>query len=162
MITQERLKELFDYQNGQLIWKVKKARANKGDIAGCNALAKGIMYRQTKIDGKQYRVHCLVFLLHHGYLPNLIDHIDGNGLNNRIENLRATNARNNALNSKLKSSNTSTSKNVYWNSQRRKWMVQAIVDGKQKYFGLYDDLELADLVATEVRSKFHGQFARHF
>ena len=77
MITQERLKELFDYQDGQLTWKVKKARANKGDIAGCNAEASGIMYRQTKIDGKQYRVHCLVFLLHHGYLPKQVDHIDG-------------------------------------------------------------------------------------
>ena len=162
MITQERLKELFDYQDGALIWKVKKARAKKGDIAGCDALTKGIMYRQTKIDGKQYRVHCLVFLMHHGYLPKQVDHIDGNGLNNRIENLRAADASSNALNSRLKSSNTSTSKNVYWNSQRRKWMVQTIVNGEQKYFGLYDDLELADLVAAEVRDKFHGQFARHF
>lgn len=162
MITQERLKELFDYQDGQLIWKVKKARANKGDIAGCESNRNGIFYRQIKIDGKLHLAHRLVFLYHHNCLPVQIDHIDGNGLNNKIENLRAADASSNALNSKLKLSNTSTSKNVYWNAQRSKWMVQAIVDGKQKYFGVYDDLELADLVATEVRSKFHGQFARHF
>ena len=35
MITQERLKELFDYQDGQLIWKVKKAQCVKiGSVAG--------------------------------------------------------------------------------------------------------------------------------
>ena len=162
MITQERLKELFDYQDGQLIWKVKKARANKGDIAGCDAPAKGIMYRQTKIDGKQHRVHCLVFLLHHGYFPKQVDHIDGNCLNNRIENLRAADASSNALNSKLKSSNTSGSKNVYWHTEANKWFVRFTLKNKTHSFGMYDDLELADLVATEVRNKFHGQFARHF
>jgi hypothetical protein len=162
MVTQERLKELFDYQDGNLVWKVKKARANKGDIAGCNALAKGIMYRQAKIDGKQYRVHCLVFLLYHGYLPKQVDHIDGNGLNNRIENLRAADASSNALNSKLKSSNTSGSKNVYWHTKANKWFVRITLKNKTHSFGMYDDLELADLVATEVRSKFHGAFARHF
>lgn len=162
MITQERLKELFDYQDGQLIWKVKKARANKGDIAGCYSKHNGIIYRSIKVDGTVYTSHRLIFLFHNGYLPIQVDHIDGNGLNNKIENLRSADASSNALNSKLKSSNTSTSKNVYWNKQRNKWMVQAVVDGKQKFFGLYDDFELADLVATEVRSKFHGQFARHF
>ncbi len=162
MITQERLKELFDYQDGNLVWKVKKARANKGDIAGCNAKYNGVMYRSIKVDGTVHSAHRLIFLFHNGYLPIQVDHADCNGLNNKIENLRAADARSNALNTKLRSSNTSTGKNVYWNKQRSKWMVQTIVNGKQKYFGMYDDLELADLVATEVRSKFHGQFARHF
>ena len=158
----ERLQELFDYKDGQLIWKIKKARANKGDVAGCESSRNGVLYRQIKVDGKLYLAHRLIFLYHHNYLPIQVDHIDGNGLNNRIENLRGADACKNSLNSKLKSSNTSTSKNVSWNKQRNKWMVQAKVDGKQRYFGLYDDFELADLVAAEVRGKFHGQFARHF
>ncbi|XGI80662.1 hypothetical protein ACED16_02520 [Enterobacter hormaechei] len=31
--------------------------------------------------------------------------------------------------------------------------------GKYEYFGSFDDLELAELVASEVRSKYHGDYA---
>ena len=59
---------------------------------------------------------------------------------------------------KLKIDNKSGSKNVHWNKQRNKWTVMIRVDKKQKYIGLFEDLELAELVATEARDKYHKEF----
>ena len=164
MITQERLKELFDYQDGQLIWKVKKAQCVKiGTAAGwANRDVHGQQYINVEIDNKSYKVHRLVFMYHHGYFPSTIDHIDGNRFNNKIENLREVTASPNAQNSKFRKSNTSGHKNVSFDKRNKRWRVMVRVDGVNKSFGYYDDLELAGLVAAEARDKFHGQFARHF
>jgi len=161
-LTQELVRGLFDYRDGDLVWRNNRQGHTKaGDVVGTVAVCSGIKYRQTKINGKQIKVHRLVFLWHHGFLPVHVDHIDGNGLNNRIENLRAASVSQNRANSKARRDNTSGAKNVYWNKQRGKWMVQSIIQGKQKFFGLFEDLELAELVALEMREKYHGQFARH-
>lgn len=164
MITQERLKELFDYQDGQLIWKVKKAQCVKiGTAAGwANRDVHGQQYINVEIDNKSYKVHRLVFMYHHGYFPSRIDHIDGNRFNNKIENLREVTASQNAQNSKFRKSNTSGHKNVSFDKRNKRWRVMVRVNGVNKSFGYYDDLELAGLVAAEARDKFHGQFARHF
>jgi hypothetical protein len=164
MITQERLKELFDYQDGNLVWKVKKAQAVKiGTIAGwANRDVHGQQYMNIEIDGTAYKLHRLVFMYHHGYFPSRVDHIDGNRFNNHVENLREVTASQNAQNSKFRKNNTSGYKNVFFDKRNKKWRVLLRVNGVNKSFGYYDDLELADLVATEARDKFCGQYARHF
>ena len=161
MLTQPQIKELFEYKDGKLFWKVKKGRANAGDEAGTKGQCNGIAYKKIKLNQRITYIHRLVFLYHHGYLPAYVDHIDGDSLNNRIENLREADQSKNSHNARLKSSNTSGAKNVYWNKQRRKWMVQIKLIDRQAYFGLYDDFELAQLVAIEAREKFCGAFARH-
>jgi len=162
MFNQEYLKQLFDYQNGQLVWKVQKAKRTKiGSIAGAvNTDCHGQHYKIVEIDSKSYKIHRLVFMYHYGYLPSQVDHIDGNRLNNCIENLRETTASQNALNGKFRKSNTTGYKNVF--KDKSKWRVQLCIDGKNLSFGSFDDLELAGLVATEARNKYCGQFARHF
>ena len=163
MITQERLKELFDYQDGQLIWKVKKAQCVKiGSVAGwANRDVHGQQYMNVELDGKSYKLHRLVFMYHHGYFPKRVDHIDGDRFNNRVENLREVTASQNAQNGKFRISNTSGYKNVSFEKRNEKWRVMLRVDGVNKSFGYYDDLELAGLVAAEARDKFCGQYARH-
>ncbi len=51
-------------------------------------------------------------------------------------------------------------KNVLWNKQKNKWAVQVRTDFGRLYFGLYEDLELACLVASEAINKYHGQYAK--
>ena len=163
MVTQERLKELFDYQDGHLIWKVKKAQCVKiGTAAGwANRDVHGQQYMNVELDGKSYKLHRLVFMYHHGYFPKRIDHIDGDRFNNRVENLREVTASQNAQNSKFRKSNKSGFKNVHFEKRNQKWRVLLQVDGVTKSFGYYDDVELAGLVAAEARDKFCGQYARH-
>lgn len=157
-LTKDLLHELFDYRDGHLYWKVYKPRKKPGDVAG-GLDKKG--YWTIGISKNIYKAHRLIFMYHHGYVPKIVDHIDGDCINNRIENLREATHRQNCFNQKLRSNNKSGFKGVDWNEGMNAWRVQCMVDGKKKYFGCFNDLELAVLVAEEARNKYHGVFANH-
>jgi len=100
-------------------------------------------------------------MMHHGYVGDQIDHIDGNSLNNKIENLRVVTNSQNQLNRKLSSNSKTKFKGVSKHAQVDRYMVRLRIKGKETYFGLFEDLELAGLVADMAREKYHGEFARH-
>jgi len=158
MITKEYLNNIFDYKNGHLYWKVAKQGIKTGDKFGC---LRNDGYIVGNLDRKNVREHRLIFMLHHGFLPKVIDHIDGNSTNNCIENLREATHSRNSMNQKLNSKNTSGVKGVSWKKDRQKWHVRVKINQKDKHLGYFDDIELAELVAMEGRNKYHGQFARH-
>jgi len=159
-LSKEYLHELFEYRDGNLYWKVKKAhRVKIGDKFGCHK-EKG--YSHGGIDGTNYLLHRLIYAWHHGEFPKYIDHIDNNPSNNNIENLRKANWSQNQCNKKLLKSNTSGYKGVTWVENRNKWVVRVQANNKQHQIGYFDDLELAELVAIEARAKHHGQYARSF
>lgn len=89
-MNQELLHTLFYYKDGKLYWKASPSRNVKADdIAGHYGNRR---YAQIRINGKYYLKHRLVYLYHHGYFPPkplVIDHINRNRFDNRIENLRA-------------------------------------------------------------------------
>ena len=148
----------FDYQDGNLIRKI--GRVNEiGQVAGC--LHKATGYIHVKIKSKLYKAHRLIFLYHNGYFPEFVDHIDGDKSNNRIENLRSATKSENCFNQKIRSTNTSGCKGVKWNSKLNKWQVEVNKNYKSHYFGLYEDLELASLVAREATELIHGRFSAY-
>jgi len=161
MITQEYIKELFTYNADGTF-----TRNSNGKPVKCSENTKH-RYKRICIDGKTYMLHRIVFLYHHGYLPKITDHIDGNRYNNTIENLREVNQSQNCLNRSHMKHSKSPFKNVYLQKNhnnpnwKRNWVVVLTVDGKRKYFGSFEDLELANLVAHEARAKYHGAFARN-
>lgn len=159
MITQESLKQLFDYHpNGQLIRKKTTSRLGKsGNVAGF--LDKKIGYLRVGIGKKQYLVHRIIFMIQNGYMPQETDHINGNKLDNRIENLRTASKSENLRNRSFNINNSSGYKNVSWSKNHDKWSVTLSYDGKKHHIGYFQDLELADLVAQEARNKHHKQFA---
>lgn len=160
MITQELLLSNFYYKDGSVYWRIdKNYRAKKDQIAGC--LPKGHRYRLLKVNNKAIPEHRAIFLMMNGYLPQFIDHIDGNAFNNNLSNLREATCVQNQYNSKLRKDSTSNIKNVRWHKASNSWMVCVRIEKKEKYFGIYKDIELAELVAMEVRSKYHKEFARH-
>jgi hypothetical protein len=159
IITQKYLKEIFEYKDGILYWKINKAvRIKIGDVAGCSD---GLGYLHTMIDGKNYKNHRIIFLMFHGHLPKCIDHIDNNSSNNCIENLREVTRSQNCQNSKKRITNKSGVKNVHWNKKTQKWQIILMINGKNKHFGYFENLAVADLVAQEVRNKYYGEYARH-
>lgn len=90
MITQQRLKELFEYtpDTGLFIRKIRVGNQIAGNIAG--SLKKdGYVY--IKIDSKPYKAHRLAFLYMEGYMPEEVDHINRDCSDNRWCNLRASN-----------------------------------------------------------------------
>lgn len=157
MITKEICNTLFEYRDGELFWKTFRRGVRKSRKAG--TIRGG--YNDVRIDGKNYGIHRIVFLMHHGYLPIEVDHIDLNKLNNNIENLRAATHKENTKNRPKSNSNISGYKNVSWNKRLKKWQVFLKVDQKSMYFGLYFDKEVARFVADTMRHKYHGNFANH-
>lgn len=128
-----------------------------GGVAGC-LNPKG--YRTIKVAGKGYRAHRLAWLWSTGSFPPsdmVIDHINGDRDDNRLCNLRLATHAENRLNSKPRKG----VKGVHWAEDRKKWRVIVNIGGKNRYFGQYEDFELAELVAREVREKYHGEFVRH-
>ena len=157
MIQSEAL-TLFAYQNGNLYWRVKPSRGvHIGDEVGtiCSTGHRRAMYKR-----KLYAVHRLIWLMHYGDMPADIDHKDTNKLNNRLENLRIAKGKN-QQNVGFRKDNTSKAKNVYWHKPTMRWSVIVTANKQRHNVGYFDDFELADLVATEARVKYHKEFANH-
>jgi hypothetical protein len=142
--------QLLAYKDGKLFWKKSGKEAGSLNVDG---------YIRVQVKNNRYAAHRLVFFIHHGYIPRVIDHINGMKSDNRIENLRSADHCRNGMNQKLNICNTSGHKNVF--RQNNKWCVRLKINGKNTWFGGYDDMELADLVATEARNKHHKEFANH-
>jgi len=160
MITQALVAEHFDHKDGHLYWK-KVSHPNKQYLVGQEVGSiHSTGYRHVTWQNKIYKVHRLIFLLEHGYMPAEIDHINGNRSDNRIENLRPATRSENQCNRGALSSNTSGYPGVSWHKKSKAWVVRLMKNGKSKAIGYFKDLELAGLVSIEARSLYHGTFAR--
>ena len=143
--SQEVLHNLFEYKDGNLIRKKTNSIAGSIDADG---------YLITSVLGKRQKNHRIIFLMHHGYLPKIIDHIDRNPANNKIENLREASRSLNCLNSKINKTNKSGAKNVDFLKSKKRWRVLMQIQKKSYFFGYFKDLELAELVAIEAKDKY--------
>ena len=151
-LTKDIVDALYEYEDGSL-----KPRTTKSPVVGTDA--KG--YKVVSIKGKIFKEHRMIFLMFHGYLPEMVDHIDGDPSNNRIENLRECDFSSNGYNRKRGKNNSSGAKNVCWVHSKNKWKVDLQVAGKRKFIGYFEDFELAELVALEARNKYHREYAKH-
>lgn len=161
MVTAERVRELLSYDpsTGEFRWKVDRNRMKAGSIAGdeCTALC-GKKYWRVSVDGKQYKAHRLAWLVTHGeFPPEQIDHVDGNGLNNRLENLRAVSNTENQRNQRKRSTNTSGVTGVIWHKAHQKWQAYIAVNRKLIHLGYFSskDEAISARRAAEAKYGFH-------
>lgn len=103
-------------------------------------------------------MHRLIMGLEHGD-PRVVDHVDGNPLNNQKANLRIATVTENARNINRKRSNTSGYKGVCWNKDVRKWQSNIRSDGRRIHLGLFSTPEEAYAAYCEAALKYHGKFA---
>lgn len=90
----------------------------------------------------------------------VVDHIDGDGLNNRRSNLRLVDKSQNAQNAKKSSANTSGFKGVSFNKATGKWEACLRAQGKKRFLGLHQTPELAHAAYCRGIEKHFGEFGR--
>ena len=157
MLTQERVKQLFDYKDGNLYRKNLNNRTKAGPIGTNN----GVNYQVVKIDGVKHYVHRVVFFWNHGHLPVEIDHIDCNRANNKIENLRASTRSQNAMNRGVTKRNPTGIKGVFYLKASKNYRAEITVCGKRVRLGHFSDANSAMNAYNQAAMQHHGVFAKH-
>lgn len=157
MITRERLKELLCYDRDTGLFKWRKTNSNsavKGSNAGTVSVSAKKKYLKVRIDKTLYYCHRLVFLYEFGIYPDKVDHIDGNGLNNKINNLRSVTSVKNSQNVRISNSNTSGVMGLSWNKGYGKWHCYITVNKKRVQLGYYDDFFEACCARKSAERKY--------
>lgn len=160
---------------GRLRWKVRSPESpfchnesalkmwNKryaGEFADSNIGSGG--YRRTRLGGKTYYSHRIVWLIKFGTLPIQVDHINGDRRDNRISNLRNVTPDENNKNLSLRKANKSGVVGVSWNKKSQKWRAQIKVNGETIHIGFFEDINLAAKARrdAEAKYKFHPNHGR--
>jgi hypothetical protein len=153
--------DVWEYRDSSLYWRIKCGRGLTVRYPGDKVVVKGdaLRYEYVTWQRKHYAVHRIVFLLVNGWLPDCVDHIDGDPSNNSAANLRAATRLQNQHNRRANVKSKTGVKNV--TPHQGKWQVRFSFNGKTRHFGCFEDIDFAELVAHEVRALHHGQFARH-
>jgi len=91
----------------------------------------------------------------------IVDHINGNGLDNRKENLRIATYAQNSYNSGRQKNNSSGFKGVSWENVRgsKNWRAQLTVNGKKVRIGRFKTPKEAALAHDKKAKELHGAFA---
>lgn len=147
----------YDPATGLFTWlKTVSSKAPKGSVPDGRD-PDG--YKVIMLKGKYLRQHRLAWFYMTGEWPvGQIDHRNGVRDDNRFCNLRECDSQDNNRNRGLSRNNTSGVSGVC--KQQGKWMVRIrLQKGVRKFFGYFDDLELAELVASEARDKYHKEFS---
>jgi|LGOV01.1.fsa_nt_gb hypothetical protein len=108
------------------------------------------------IGGKNVYLHVLLMGKAEG---KVVDHINGNPLDNRRENLRHCTHGQNMMNSKSVAG-FSRYKGVYFRKDRNKWRAVIVANGHRSHLGLYETEEDAALAYNEAAKRLHGEYAR--
>jgi HNH endonuclease/AP2 domain len=160
-LTQERLRELlrYDPKTGEFRWRAgKKPNPRAGRIAGCRQQSDSWSIR---IDGRRYQAHQLAWLYMRGEWGRpVIDHRDGNPLNNRWSNLRLSTYSDNAANRGRMRSNTSGFKGAVFDPRTDKWRALISKDGRRYCLGRYATAEEAHAAYVAKALELFGEFAR--
>jgi hypothetical protein len=149
-----------------LVWKKQKPHtSNKvGDECGC--LNKRGYYIFC-FDGKYYTNHRVIFFMFTGQCPEVVDHIDTNRTNNKIDNLRPATHSQSACNTKRRSVNKTGIKglSIVENKYGSYWRLGVQINGKDVLNTMYKKdkytIEQVEEIIRATREKYHGSFANH-
>jgi hypothetical protein len=156
MLSQAELSNCVNYCDGLLVESKYSKYRVRSYVAKESC---GKRYRLVRIGNRIYREHRMVWLLMNGSLPSKnIDHIDGDGLNNRIENLRDVSYSDNQKNRKLNENNKSGHVGVRLNKSTKKWDALIQVNRKKIHLGSF--LKMEDAISARrsasIKYGFHG------
>ncbi len=142
-INQEKLNELFEYKDGWLVRKIAVGtRGPKGQIPG-HFNKRGVHI--TKIFGKSYKTHRLIWMMHNGEIPegHIIYHIDSDTADNCIENLDIQDC--------------SVREGVEWIYRLQRYKVTILEDNILRVIGWFKDPDKGEAPAWELYENTRDQ-----
>lgn len=171
--TPEELRQLLRYEpeTGKLFWKERPREMFTRDRlhlswnsknAGKEAFtASNRGYRVGRIFDVMQQGHRVVWAVYYGEWPDaLVDHINGNKSDNRIDNLRAATKSENGMNRGATRANLVGLKGASWNEKYGKWESRIKAEGRAVFLGYFDTPEEAHAAYASAVTKYHGEFAR--
>ena len=150
LFWKEREHDLFKTKRAAVIWNKRFANKKAGSIS------KTTGYERVCIDWKLIDVHRAIFIMFNDEYPAMVDHIDGNILNNKIENLRVCTNTQNQYNQKTVRSSSGV-KGVYWSKAANKWIASIKVNSKLKHLGTFSEKEDAIMARVSAAKSLHGE-----
>ena len=152
--------ELFDdntrSQVGNMrIWNAKHATKEAFSSVDTNGYLRG------RFLGVSYLAHRIIFQMRHGYCPETLDHISGDKLDNRVENLRPASISQNAANYSKPSGSVSSFRGVSRAKSSSRWVagISCAKSKKKIHLGSFKDELDAARAYDAAAIKMHGPFA---
>jgi len=152
-----RPREHFNSDSG---WKIANTRCSNTEAGGIGA--KGYRCIQVPSYGIA-KVHRIIYSMYHETALDValyIDHINGNKLDNRPENLRLVSPLENTRNACMSTHNTSGINGVHWFKRGCKWRAQIRVEDKLLHLGTFHTIEEAAAARKAADIKY-GFSERH-
>lgn len=152
----------LEYRDGELYWKVSRGRAKAGSRAGTLMTTEwGHIYRVIKLNKKPYLAHRMIWEMFVGPIPEgmVIDHENGDTLDNRLENLRVCTNTQNAQNIHHGRGIYSKIKGVSYAKKSDKYVAQISINGKNTWLGSFDTEESAGDAYARAAIEHFGEYA---
>ena len=154
----------YEPETGRLIWRYSETMSTRWNSRWTNVPAGRLSTcgdSQISIYGTRYPAHRIIWAMNYSIWPTEeIDHIDGDRLNNRLENLRNVSRVENSRNMALRVDSTSGATGVCWDKSRAKWVSQIRINGIRINLGRFASFKDA-LVARKSAEKHYGFHANH-
>lgn len=158
ILTQVQLKSKLHYNpdTGLFTRLEHRPSKSKSDYAG-SVHNKG--YIMIHVMHEIYRAHRLAWLYMTGEMPDKhIDHIDGDKANNSFANLRLATNKQNLKNRSTNLNNKSGFRGVSWSAHAKKWIANAMLNGKRKNLGYFETAEKAAKAFNNFAKLHYGEF----
>ena len=160
---------VYNPDNGEFRWvKIPRGARRDGVCGTIHTDRRGYRSRIISAGGYSYKAHRIAWFKVYGLpIPKEIDHVDGDGTNNAIKNLRASDSSKNKRNRHMQSNNVSGFTGVRRHSNGNGWIAAIQVNGKSIHLGYFMNLEEAIRARVSAEQKYnftprHGRKKRNY
>lgn len=144
----------YDETTGVISAKVSRGKRKAGSVVGSKT---GGGYIVISLCGKKIYAHRVAYAIAFGFIPDLIDHINGDKSDNRTCNLRAASTSQNNANSKQ---NKCGYRGVSFHKKSGRWRADIRSEGKLEFLGYFKTPEAAAYAYDSASINKHGVFGR--